>query len=129
VPRDVVLGKKTYKEHDLACPDCGAPMGLRKDDWGVRYRCSAAGCRGAHGAHPDGSPHGVPADAATRRARSEAHEVFDRTWKLGGLTRSEAYAWMRAAVGCGHVSEMSKEQCRALVAAVYERFPDLGLQG
>lgn len=129
MPRAVSLGGRAYQEHDLECPDCGAVMALRDDGWGVRYRCTSGGCRGAHGAHPDGSPHGVPADAATRRARSEAHEVFDRTWKIGGLTRSQAYAWMRETVGCGHVSEMSREQCRALVAAVYERFPELGLQG
>lgn len=126
-PSLIEIDGKTYVEHDLKCGDCGGKMALRKDDFGVRYRCTVDGCRGTHGAHPDGSPHGVPADQRTRRARSEAHEVFDRTWKMGKITRDQAYAWMRETTGCGHISEMTREQCRQLVDAVYKRFPDLGL--
>lgn len=108
------------------CPDCGAPMILRRSRYGLFYGCARfkVGCRGAHGAHPDGRPMGVPGDAVTRRARHEVHGLFDMLWKAPGarMNRTEAYAWMRAALNMtaeeAHISAFSREQCRALRRAV-----------
>ena len=43
------------------------------------------------GTHKDGKPFGTLADAETRKARSLAHQDFDKIWKDGLLSRSEAY--------------------------------------
>jgi hypothetical protein len=102
-------------------------MHLTESKFGIGYKCKRVECRGSHGAHPDGSPHGIPADARTRKSRSEAHEVFDRVWRIGGLSRTEAYTWMRQKTGIYHISEASTEQCRTLIRTVYESFPSLKL--
>ena len=74
--------------HKKDCPDCGAPMELvpsqlGEDRW--YYRCTTyPDCRGSHGAHPDGSPLGIPADAETREYRKLAHAAFDKLWNGGG---------------------------------------------
>lgn len=116
------------EEHALECPECGARLSLRKDHFGVRYLC-AAPCRGSHGAHPDGKPLGTPATAAVRRARSNAHETFDRLWRGGPLTRSQAYAWMEKALGLdrgkGHIGMFDAGTCRRLEDACVQDFPDL----
>lgn len=43
------------------------------------------------GTHKDGKPFGTLADAETRKARSLAHQAFDKIWKDKLLYRSEAY--------------------------------------
>lgn len=74
---------------------------------------------------------GWPADAATRRARSEAHETFDRLWKLGGMSRTDAYAWMRARMSLdekdAHIGMFDRDRCRELVRLVEAEFPHLCL--
>lgn len=126
--RVVEINGKKYTEHELLCPDCNHTMQLQKTRFGIAYKChDTPGCRGSHGAHPNGSPHGIPADSKTRKARSEAHEVFDRIWKMKFMSRVQAYAWMRSKTGVYHISEMSIEQCRVLITAVYESFPELKL--
>jgi len=116
-------------EHELKCPECGDPMALRRDHFGIRYLCRRAGCLGSHGAHPDGKPVGVPARASVRRARSNAHETFDRLWKGGRMTRSQAYAWMESELGLepgsGHVSMFDAAACRRLEDACVRSFPEL----
>lgn len=44
------------------------------------------------GTHKDGTPFGTLADAETRKARSLAHQRFDKIWKDKLLSRSDAYA-------------------------------------
>lgn len=53
--------------HNLSCPECGNPMVLcPTGKWGPYYRCNTyPACPGAHGAHKDGTPLGVPANNAT----------------------------------------------------------------
>ena len=82
-------------------------------------------CRCTHGAHPDGSPLGAPADKRTREARIKAHEAFDWLWKLHYFgSRNEAYRWMRNAMGLSnqeaHIAKLSAEQCERLITCVEE---------
>ena len=57
----------------LACPECAAPMELRPSRFGQFYGCTRwPACDGTHGAHPNGSPLGTPANRATKDARIEA---------------------------------------------------------
>ena len=110
----------------LLCPECGAPMALGsyKSTGNPYYRCRHwPDCRGSHGAHADGSPLGIPANQATKTMRIAAHDVFDRLWKRGRMTRSHAYHWMahhlRMTREEAHIGRFTTEQCSALIRAVW----------
>ncbi len=89
----------------LKCPECGARMTLResslfKDKKGnntLWYQCTE--CPSRHGAHPDGSPLGFPADKKTQQARIRAHKVFDKLWKEMGMSRTGAYKYAGVLMG------------------------------
>jgi len=113
-------------------------MKLAKSKFGISYRCAKGWnvCKGSHGAHPNGSPMGIPAKYKIRKLRTEAHETFDRLWKKDSrgnsiMSRSEAYAWMRKALELdkaeGHISRFDANQCRKLMQKFQEDFPDLSL--
>ena len=113
----------------LDCPECGGAMTLKGGRFGTFYGCLADGCRGSHGAHPDGRPVGVPADARTKRARISAHDAFDRLWKHGRMSRSQSYAWMSDALGMSpdeaHIGKFDVDSCKRLESAMMSSFPDL----
>jgi ssDNA-binding Zn-finger/Zn-ribbon topoisomerase 1 len=99
-------------------------MLLKKSRYGQFYGCSRwPDCACTHGAHPDGSPKGIPGDKATREARIAAHEAFDRLWKPRGepgkMPRSEAYRILREMMdmtaGEAHIARFTKEQCKKLI--------------
>lgn len=100
-----LLNLRTYGRWDLIwyCGDCGALVGCHEGT---------------------DIPMGRMADATTRKARFETHEVFDRLWRGRGaqLSRAEAYIWMADALGIeledAHISMFSQDQCAKLVAAV-----------
>lgn len=56
-----------------------------------------------------------------RRARAEAHQAFDRIWKEGHLTRTDAYRWlaleMGLPVGDCHMGMMTSKECERVAAA------------
>ena len=121
--RAVTIDGHAFTEHELTCPDCGAPMRLVwiPRDRAPWYGCSQwPECKGAHGARWDGRPLGVPADAATRAARREAHRAFDPLWELGRMDRTAAYAWLAARMGLpperAHISQFTIAQCKRVVA-------------
>lgn len=100
------------------CPECGGAMLLRESRFGPFYGCMKYPlCDATHGAHPDGRPLGVPGDAATKRARIDAHEIFDRVWRGGHLSRGEAYAQLARALGVDeiHFGAMSKKECERAI--------------
>jgi len=123
--------KYPKRRADLACGECGSQMVLRESKHGPFYGCSRfPDCRGAHGAHQDGRPKGKPGNAATRRARIEAHRLFDQIWKLKLVrNRGAAYQWMRNAMGLrkheAHIGEFSIDQCEKLLKLVYQDYPKL----
>lgn len=115
-------------EHRLECPECGSEMRLMGSMWGVRYHCVRKGCGGSHGSHPDGSPLGAPADAATRKARADAHADFDRIWRHGRMSRGQAYAWLSRQMGVDeavHIGGLDAEACRSVSRSVRDAFPEL----
>jgi len=123
--------KGEREEHYLECPECGSHMRLRQSKKYDRpfYGCSRwPDCDGAHGAHPDGTPLGIPADKVTKSARMRAHEAFDQLWKGDSpkMTRGQAYEWLESYFdlddGEGHIGRFSREQCEALVAAMLTEF-------
>lgn len=116
--------------HTLTCPECGNPMVLcPTGKWGPYYRCSTyPRCPGAHGAHKDGTPLGVPANKATKQARIAAHTVFDALWKDGGMSRGSAYRWLSEALGLTpeecHIGRFDEAQCNRVIRLVWAREPE-----
>lgn len=115
----------------IKCDSCGSPrvhlqkrsfIGLRiTKNWDLIWHC--LDCLALVGCHEGTDiPLGLMADAPTRGARFEAHGVFDRLWRGGGLSRAEAYAWMARTLMIppeqAHIGMLSQRQCEALVAAV-----------
>lgn len=105
----------------LTCGDCGAAMVLKRSKHGLFYSCSRyLDCRGTHGAHADGRPLGVPADAVTRQARIEAHAIFDEWWRTNRVPRDSAYRHLSCALGIpeAHIGSMSADECQAVMRIV-----------
>jgi ssDNA-binding Zn-finger/Zn-ribbon topoisomerase 1 len=119
------------KRDDLLCAECGASMVLRPSKYGLFYGCTKfPECRGTHGAHADGRPKGTPGNAVTKKARIEAHRIFDQIWKSGLVkNRGAAYKWMQKAMGISrseaHIGEFSIKQCEKLMRLVYQNYPKL----
>jgi hypothetical protein len=63
-------------------------------------------------------------DLELRRARIEAHDVFDQLWRGDNppMRRSEAYLWLSQLLGLSrdetHMSQFSISQCKTVIAAV-----------
>ena len=85
----------------------------------------------AHSAHKDGTPMGKPADRPTRKIRRAAHAAFDALWRDESQfkqfdSRSEAYVWMRKALGMtpdeAHIGNFDKADCKRLQIAIWDAF-------
>lgn len=122
------------KKRELRCPECGAPMELRVTpklcypNGSPRkfFGCSRyPDCTCVHGAGPDGSPLGTPADGPTRAARIEAHRAFD-AWR-GRLSFTRPYAYKKLAELLGvpeeeaHMGVMDAAMCRRVVEVLEEK--------
>jgi hypothetical protein len=117
----------------MTCPDCGSPRELvTHPEWrypggGPRkyYRCrDRLFCTATHGAHPDGTPLGVPGDRATKAARIEAHDALDDLACHFGLTRKAVYAWLRDVMKLSepeaHVGRFDEARCAEVVRLAAE---------
>jgi ssDNA-binding Zn-finger/Zn-ribbon topoisomerase 1 len=121
-----VQQRPARENHHLVCPECGAKLVLRsRRDGKWFYGCEMwmdTKCDGGIGAHPDGTPLGIPANKETKKARVEAHRSFDRLCTEGKMSKGKAYKWMKKTLqlanGMSHIAMMTKSQCEALVAAV-----------
>lgn len=101
----------------LDCPECGGAMVLRKS---LKYPKPFYGCvhfpycRATHGAHPDGKPLGIPANAETKRWRIAAHAALDPLWgrdepglhsQVQKRYRNAVYAWLGERLGIMDVKQ------------------------
>jgi ssDNA-binding Zn-finger/Zn-ribbon topoisomerase 1 len=139
VVQDITMDEDRRTEHrapcarrDLKCGDCGSAMVLRKSKrYGTPYyRClNFPECKGTLGAHTDGRPRGTPGSRQTRQARIDVHNMFDRIWQQGRMSRPQAYAWMRQVMALSEeeakISQFSAEQCERLISLVGKTFPGL----
>nr|WP_315471724.1 zinc-finger-containing protein [uncultured Rhodoferax sp.] len=113
------------------CPHCGAPCsivnnsliyGREYGEWPWAVLCQ--GCEAYVGLHPfTGIPLGTLATAEIRNARKRAKSAFNPLWQQGGMSRSEAYAWLAKALGIAdvnacHIGWFDVAQCNAVVAAI-----------
>jgi hypothetical protein len=118
----------TREDTTLVCPDCGSDMQLRDSRFGPFYGCvKFPKCKATHGAHEDGRPLGIPANAETKLWRIKAHAAFDVLWKGDDefpalMRRREAYKWMQDAMGMkpddAHIGRFDIDDCKKLIAAV-----------
>jgi ssDNA-binding Zn-finger/Zn-ribbon topoisomerase 1 len=95
--------------------------GQKRFFWGC---CAYPKCKGVHGAHPDGTPLGIPANLETKRWRQAAHELFDQLWKSGAHSREEAYEELQRRMKMtkeeAHIGRFTKEQCIELIRQLYD---------
>lgn len=116
---------------DLKCPDCGGPMELATHPrWTYpngkpRKYCRCTDrlfCTLTHGAHPDGTPLGVPGDRMTKLARTEAHDALDRLQTRFGMHKTLVYFWLqrtlRLSVDEAHIGRFTIDQCNEVVRQV-----------
>jgi len=125
------------------CPECGAKM--RLDPRARRWLCHRAGCRGSHGARPDGTPMGTPGDAEPRQARILAHQAFDTlredavllypdavgdpesVKRIRRIARRRAYWWLARRLGMGedeaHIANMDRAKCMEVVRVCADTTP------
>jgi ssDNA-binding Zn-finger/Zn-ribbon topoisomerase 1 len=110
----------------IQCPDCDSVMELKESRYGKFWGCTQfPNCRGSHGAHPHGSPLGVPANAETKAARIQAHAAFDVIWKGGHMKRNDAYIWLSRCLGIErrhcHISSFDKDMCGDVIRVCQSR--------
>lgn len=89
------------------CIECGDTSRLvtgadiyrhRPDLYDNRYwLCNCGAYCGTHKGTTD--PLGYPCGPATRRARSAAHDAFDRLWRGRFMPRAQAYSWLAGELG------------------------------
>jgi ssDNA-binding Zn-finger/Zn-ribbon topoisomerase 1 len=118
----------------LDCPECGGEMVLRESHKYNRpfYGCiNFPSCRATHGAHPDGKPLGIPADAETKRWRIAAHNALDPLWgrdeenlhaQIRKRYRNAVYSWLGERLGIENIKEhchiglFGIERCQQVIA-------------
>lgn len=107
----------------MNCPECGAEMVLRrtskfktKDSKDrLFYGCSLwPQCNATHGAHPDGTPLGIPANKKTKEMRMQVHRLLEQNWgdwkTITRKQKQKIYAWLRANAPREHIGEMNLEE-------------------
>ena len=112
------------------CPYCGADSYLvdglyiypHRPDLKDKMFYICPPCDAYVGCHPGTTnPLGRLANADLRKAKMAAHRSFDVRWKLGGMSRKEAYKWLAAATGIKneecHIGMMDEKQCARVVIA------------
>ena len=118
------------------CPYCAADAELvtgaeiypHRDDldelrfWRCAPCAAYVGCHKAGNGYGDGTrPFGRLANAELRRAKTQAHAVFDLLWKTRRMTRRKAYSWLAGELGMPveqvHIGEFDEALCMRVVQA------------
>ncbi|WP_369675649.1 zinc-finger-containing protein [Klebsiella pneumoniae] len=99
--------------------------GRNYSDWPYMYLCE--GCGAYVGLHPfTAIPLGTLADKRTREARKLCKEPFERIWRTGVMSRSEAYEWLASKMGIPqqecHFGWFTAEQCNLAMAHCNDLF-------
>ncbi len=74
--------------------------GVNKKFWGCTQWPR---CKGTHGAHPDGTPLGHPADRKTKNGRIDLHARMSDIF----ASRKEMYAWLKENAPKEHIGDMT----------------------
>lgn len=89
-------------EQVILCPYCGSHAHKKSSeiiygrDFGMAFICdNFPTCNSYVGCHLDGRPMGTLANAELRKARNDAHKIFDPIWKSKVIKkRWHAYGWL-----------------------------------
>ena len=115
------------------CPHCAGQVALVRNkkiygkdygQWPWSFLC--LGCGAYVGLHPyTAIPLGTLATPEMREARARAKQAFNPLWKLGVMSRTDAYAWLAGKLGIEvekcHIGWFDVVQCDAVVEAVKGR--------
>jgi hypothetical protein len=112
------------------CPYCGSEV-VCKDSavvysrsYGKIWICSNwPKCDAYVGCHKNSDkPLGRLANPELRFWKKQAHEKFDKLWKHGDMSRSDAYVWLSRALSIPsdkcHIGMFDVEQCKAVCDAI-----------
>lgn len=111
----------------ILCPYCGQVAALKHStevycssiDYGYLWVCVPCDAWvGTHRNSRNFAPLGRLANAELREWKRKAHKAFDPHWKESGLTRPEAYEWLRQEMGrvrAVHIGFMDVAECRQVV--------------
>jgi len=90
-------------------------------NYGVSYMCwLCKDCDAYVGCHQNTKkPLGSMANQNLRDLRVECHQMFDRLWKDGKMTRDQAYRWMQRNMKLpeerAHIGELRESGCKWLI--------------
>lgn len=103
ITKDYVFYQQDYPIHIKdRCPFCGggvvhtSNMHLYGKVYGNGMCFMCVECKASTGCHSNGYPLGVLSNKKMKRLKMECHDYFDRIWKSGQLTRSQAYGLLAA---------------------------------
>lgn len=98
----------------MVCPKHGVPLERSSTRYGARYDCMCEGCTVMCWAGRTSTP----ADLPTRKARIEAHAVFDKLW-THNRGRRDLYANLAKSMGLSkskcHIGMFDVEQCQKVI--------------
>lgn len=126
----IMLNDYGFQSLSVSCPECGGRLYLKDSKFGKFYGCenwSKTKCGGSVGCHKGTDiPLGFPAAKEVREFRVAAHNEFDRLWKNGLMSRSQAYQWMREKMELpaeeAHIGMFDAEKCERLIKLVAVKF-------
>ncbi|MBV5347143.1 hypothetical protein JZU46_02855 [bacterium] len=107
----------------ILCPYCGKRAELadsiqvyKTKSYGPIYLCKCVEGWAYVGVNKaTGKPLGSLADSSLRMLRKQAHNLFDKLWKDGIMTRSKAYSWLSTELnvkqGDCHIGMFGDELC------------------
>ena len=114
--------------HRDPCPYCagnvqlvsGADVYPHRADLAAKPIWRCVGCGAYTGCHPGTTKRvGRLANEATRALKVQAHDAFDPIWKLGSMSRTKAYRWLRDATGLDerdcHIGWMDDASLRRVI--------------
>jgi hypothetical protein len=121
--------------HSPPCSECGTISRLTtgehiypdRHELHHRYYWKCPNCKAYTGTQYDTTiPIGTPAGLRTRQSRMDAHFAFDRLWKHGFMTRSEAYEWLAVVMGLEpkdcHIGLMNLKQANRVITLANKKF-------
>lgn len=124
----MIYGKGTGKiVTGEICPYCKNPTEwvdskvIYGRSYGMMFLC--APCDAYVGCHNGGGGRhsmGRLANKSLREAKKAAHSYFDKLWRSGGMSRKEAYAWLRLQMDIPaelcHIGMFDEKLCARVVA-------------
>lgn len=108
---ELVSGKEIYPHR----PDL-----FKLHFWLCRPCFAYVGCHPSGRGYGDGTrPLGTMANALTRQARKQAHEMFDPIWRKGNLTRKQVYTLLakhlQIPVDACHIGSFDVSTCNEVI--------------